>query len=304
MQHGKATGSLIGDDDPVAVQQQVAWDAAAADMSAPVLGGTAAVGDEQDSVTGEPKEIRMADSTYKPGDVVNGHRLTENVDGSLVWLPLASEPRSKQSRRGLWITLGVVGAVLLLIIIGALNRDPRSDKLPVADATPNAADAESAEAPVVVPDVVGQSASEAASTLASAGLKPAYSGEPDALVLSMSPAAGTELKLGDTVTFVVEEKPKLTMGQQQAIGSATSYLAYTSFSREGLIEQLEYEGFSTEDATFAVDFLAPDWNAQAAASAKSYLEFTSFSRQGLIEQLIYEGFSPEQAEFGVAANGY
>jgi hypothetical protein len=109
------------------------------------------------------------------------------------------------------------------------------------------------------------------------------------------------------VSEPVAEEPAtsaLTLGQKQAIAQAESYLDFAAFSRTGLIEQLEYEGFSTADATFAVDNITVDWNEQAAASAESYLEFTSFSRSGLIEQLIYEGFTPEQAEFGVTAVGY
>ncbi|WP_202409606.1 Ltp family lipoprotein [Halobacillus litoralis] len=34
---------------------------------------------------------------------------------------------------------------------------------------------------------------------------------------------------------------------------AQDYLDYSSFSRSGLIDQLIYEGFSTEDATYAVN---------------------------------------------------
>jgi SOS response regulatory protein OraA/RecX len=95
----------------------------------------------------------------------------------------------------------------------------------------------------------------------------------------------------------------MTGGQRNAVRSANSYLEYTSFSRQGLIEQLEYEDYSTEDATFAVDYVAPDWNEQAAKSAESYLEYTSFSRQGLIDQLVYEGFTYEQAQYGVDQTG-
>jgi len=98
--------------------------------------------------------------------------------------------------------------------------------------------------------------------------------------------------------------PAMTMGQEQAVRSAESYLSFQAFSRTGLIGQLEFEGFSTEDAAFAVDYLEVDWNAQAAASAESYLSFQSFSRQGLIDQLIFEGFTPEEAAFGATAVGY
>lgn len=99
-------------------------------------------------------------------------------------------------------------------------------------------------------------------------------------------------------------KPQLTMGQKNALNKAKSYLDYSNFSRTGLIGQLEFEGFSTEDATYAVDNVGADWNAQAAGKAKSYIEYSSFSRAGLIDQLIYEGFTPEEAEYGVTAIGY
>lgn len=89
-----------------------------------------------------------------------------------------------------------------------------------------------------------------------------------------------------------------TSGQTNARGSAESYLDYSAFSRQGLIEQLEYEGFSTDDAEHAVDALDVDWSEQAAKSAESYLEYSSFSLEGLIDQLVYEGFTDEQAEYG------
>lgn len=98
--------------------------------------------------------------------------------------------------------------------------------------------------------------------------------------------------------------PTITTGQKNALASAKSYLSFMAFSYSGLIEQLEYEGYSQEEATYAADNCGADWNEQAAASAKSYLNSMSFSRQGLIDQLIYEGFSQEQAEYGVTQAGY
>ena len=95
-----------------------------------------------------------------------------------------------------------------------------------------------------------------------------------------------------------------TMGQKNALAKAKSYLNYSAFSYKGLIEQLEYEKFSTSDATYAADNCGADWFEQAAKKAKSYLSFTSFSRDGLIEQLEYEGFTHEQAVYGVEQNGY
>jgi hypothetical protein len=101
-----------------------------------------------------------------------------------------------------------------------------------------------------------------------------------------------------------EETTTETIGQINAKQSAEDYLNFAAFSREGLIEQLEFEDYSKEDAEYAVDALNVDWNEQAAKSAEAYLETTSFSKQSLIDQLVFEGFTKEQAKFGVEAAGY
>ena len=76
-----------------------------------------------------------------------------------------------------------------------------------------------------------------------------------------------------------EPADNMTMGQRNALQSAQSYLEYSAFSRSGLIEQLEFEGYSTEDATFAVDNCGANWTEQAEKSAQSYLEYSAFSQQ-------------------------
>lgn len=104
-------------------------------------------------------------------------------------------------------------------------------------------------------------------------------------------------------------KPSMTKSQEQAVGSAESYLSFTAFSRKGLIRQLSSsagEGYSVKDATFAVDYLKVDWNEQAAKSAQSYLKMSHFSRAGLIRQLessAGEGFTHAQAVYGVTKAG-
>ena len=95
-----------------------------------------------------------------------------------------------------------------------------------------------------------------------------------------------------------------TVGEKNALRKAHDYLNYSAFSYTGLIGQLEYEGFTTEEATYAVDNCGADWNEQAAKKAEDYLDYSSFSRSGLIDQLKYEGFTSEQAEYGVSQNGY
>jgi hypothetical protein len=94
-----------------------------------------------------------------------------------------------------------------------------------------------------------------------------------------------------------------TVSQQNASNKAASYLRSSSFSRSGLIAQLQYEGFSVADATYGTDSQNADWNQQAALKAASYLKSSAFSRSGLIAQLEYEGFTRAQAEYGVSRTG-
>jgi formate-dependent nitrite reductase cytochrome c552 subunit len=108
---------------------------------------------------------------------------------------------------------------------------------------------------------------------------------------------------GRTGTVSVPAAPadNFTGGQRQAVKKAESYLRYSAFSRQGLIEQLQYEEFSVGDAVFAVDHVTVDWNEQAVKKAGSYLSYSAFSLSGLVEQLEYEGFTPEQARYGAQA---
>ena len=92
---------------------------------------------------------------------------------------------------------------------------------------------------------------------------------------------------------------KISVGKQNALRQANQYLNAMAFSYSGLIEQLEYEVYSTDDATYAVDHCGADWNDEAAKKAEEYLNTMSFSRSGLIEQLEYEGFTHDQAVYGV-----
>lgn len=96
-----------------------------------------------------------------------------------------------------------------------------------------------------------------------------------------------------------KQEPQETLSQKNAVRKAEEYLDFMAFSKKGLIKQLEFEGFSNEDATYAVNKLNVDWKEQAVKKAEEYLDFTSFSRKGLIEQLEYEGFTREEATYAV-----
>lgn len=104
-------------------------------------------------------------------------------------------------------------------------------------------------------------------------------------------------------TEPIASEDDVPTAMKNALKSANSYLNYTAFSYTGLIGQLEYEGYTTEEATYAADNCGADWFEQAAKSAENYLKYSSFSRSGLISQLEYEGFTNEQAVYGVEQNG-
>ena len=71
-----------------------------------------------------------------------------------------------------------------------------------------------------------------------------------------------------------------------------------------MIKQLEFEGFTNEQAVHGADNCGADWNEQAVKKAKSYLDLMAYSKEGLIQQLEFEGFTHEQAVHGAEANGY
>lgn len=101
----------------------------------------------------------------------------------------------------------------------------------------------------------------------------------------------------------------LTNPQKNAVRSATQYLSFTGFSRNGLISQLSSEygdGYSVADATAAVDSMRTDWNQQAVKSAKQYLSIQGFSCNGLIDQLSSaygDKYTKSQATYGAQQAG-
>ena len=110
--------------------------------------------------------------------------------------------------------------------------------------------------------------------------------------------------LGEEYSGISDEpsKPSLTTEQEQAVDKAQSYLDNVGgFSRKGLIKQLKYEGFSTNQATFATDYIKPNFKKQAAIKAHSYLDTVGgFSKASLRRQLAYEGFTNAQTTYAIS----
>jgi pyruvate/2-oxoglutarate dehydrogenase complex dihydrolipoamide acyltransferase (E2) component len=168
------------------------------------------------------------------------------------------------------VALGLVG-VLALIVVGGVAAGNG------ADPKPRGRRSRSLAAPSMPP--LSQEQKDAN---AKASTAPKAPPAPTATVVPVPPAA-----------------PKLTVSQQNAVESARSYLDSQGFSRLGLIGQLTgFEGYSTADATFAVDYVHADWNKQAVRVAQGYLDSGSFSRSGLITQLTqFEKFTRAQAVY-------
>jgi hypothetical protein len=104
--------------------------------------------------------------------------------------------------------------------------------------------------------------------------------------------------------IVTETITGVTMGERNALAKAERYLSIMAFSRSGLIDQLEFDGYTHSEALYAVNHCGANWNEQAARKAQRYLDIMSFSRSGLIDQLMFDGFTRSQANYGVEAVGY
>lgn len=101
----------------------------------------------------------------------------------------------------------------------------------------------------------------------------------------------------------LKEQFDVSHGQEYAVTLALEYLNIQAFSRKGLIEQLQYNDCTPEDAAWAANYCGANWEDQAVLKACSYLDNMSFSYKGLVEQLEYEGFTHDEAKHGVGMCG-
>ena len=113
-----------------------------------------------------------------------------------------------------------------------------------------------------------------------------------------------ETKQSSTTVSATTTQTTETIGMKNAVKKAKSYLNFTAFSYTGLIKQLEYEGFTHDEAVYGADNSGADWKEQAYKKGMSYLDFMAFSRDGLIDQLEYEGFTEEEIEYAITKIGY
>ena len=231
----------------------------------------------------------------------------------------AVKSRRRPLSRGKKIGLGVVAGLVAIGIIGALGGGGDEGQESVA-ATPSASMSESsasielADEPSVDPSVISEAEENAKQAAEEQEKK-------DAAEANAKAAAEEKEKKKEKEKAEAEKKEKEeaeakakaeaakaeeeagTVSQQNALRKAADYLEYTAFSKSGLIDQLEFEGYSNSEAEWAVERVTVDWNEQAALKAADYLDYTAFSKSGLIDQLMYEGFTKKQATYGVSTTG-
>lgn len=131
----------------------------------------------------------------------------------------------------------------------------------------------------------------------------------NSVIVSVTDATTENTIPGETTTGTtapIEQQPEetqavtagATTGEKNALRSANNYLQIMAFSYNGLIEQLEFDGYTNEEATYAANNCGADWNEQALREAQNYLKTMAFSYEGLIDQLEFEKYTNEQATYG------
>lgn len=96
-----------------------------------------------------------------------------------------------------------------------------------------------------------------------------------------------------------------TPEESYALDRAIEYLEIIPMSKDGIIDQLIYDGCEKDDAAFAANHCGADWNEQADRFVKEfYLEY-GYNREELIDKLITNAkFTQKQAEYAADQNGW
>ena len=115
----------------------------------------------------------------------------------------------------------------------------------------------------------------------------------------------TTIYEGDYVRIYISLGKEPTMGQKNALKKAELYSDSMYMSKKAIYNQLvsKYgEGFSKEEAQYAIDNIVADWNRNALEKAKVYQESMSMSKNNIYQQLISaygENFTKEEAQYAI-----
>lgn len=84
-----------------------------------------------------------------------------------------------------------------------------------------------------------------------------------------------------------------------ALKEAEESLQYSDFSHDGLVDYLEYDGFTHEAAVYAADNVEVDWNEEALNSANDYINYSPMSESGLKGQLEFEKYTDDEVNYAM-----
>lgn len=105
----------------------------------------------------------------------------------------------------------------------------------------------------------------------------------------------------NTEGILIEESITVVRDRKdEALQEALQFVEYSNVSYAGLIEVLEFVGYSHEEAVYAADNCNADWNHEAAECAEGFTKVENFSKERLIELLMSDGYTGEQAEYGAS----
>lgn len=123
--------------------------------------------------------------------------------------------------------------------------------------------------------------------------------------VSQSIAADKTIYEGDKIKIVFSLGKEPTVGQKNALKKAESYSSNLHMSKAGIYKQLTSsygEGFTEEEAQYAIDNIKADWKANALAKAKQYQTNMNMSKSKIYDQLISpygEEFTKEEAQYAI-----
>jgi len=201
--------------------------------------------------------------------------------------------------------ISALGGLVVLIFVIAIAANAGSSKSNNAASSANTAQAHATATPTTSGSLTGNGCPNGMSPDSNGVCQPG--GKTPTNLATGVAATAQPPTTAAAATTQPPASPAMTTAQQQAVDSAQGYLQMGSgFSYEGLLQQLTSssgDGFSTADATFAINYLHPDWYQQAVDSAQGYLQLGSgFSYQGLLQQLTSTsgaGFTERQAEYAI-----
>ena len=222
-----------------------------------------------------------------------------------------------------WIIAGIVISVLVIIVLIIIilkmradeyNNDYYPDEVVELDETPvDASEAEPVPEPVqdipeeapteVIQRPEGDTDPAETAVSENAPEEPAETAveeaPPESTASGNNPAPEERTASGNNG----EERNTSTgeaLNRDKAMESAEKHLnaENEAYSRNGLIDKLQSEGFSNTDATYAADNSNADWEEQALKSAEHHMQNETHSYNDLISVLENEKFTNDEAVYG------